>query len=170
MIPEIDRAYAYFNQVLFANQLPRVVISIQRRPVKDGIWAEHTHQAYWTRGARETDHFADEIMFNATRFKDQTPIAWLAMLVHEMVHVWHDNVSEVKPKGKGDYHDATFAAKMEELGLIPTHNGKMGGARTGYGMHELVVPGGVFERAANDFLAKGFWLWSTNPFKRVSFG
>ena len=41
---------------------------------------------------------------------------------------------------------------MEEIGLMPSHNGKEGGKRTGQEMADYPIKGGRFEAAADELL------------------
>jgi hypothetical protein len=60
-----------------------------------------------------------------------------------MAHLWQEHFG--KP-GRGRYHNKQWAAKMEEIGLIPSHTGEPGGKRTGQSMSHYIQEGGPFQQ------------------------
>ena len=52
-----------------------------------------------------------------------------------MVHLWQHHFGERPRKA---YHDKQWAAKMREIGLIPTATGELGGKETGQKMSHLI--------------------------------
>ena len=73
-----------------------------------------------------------------------------------MAHLWQE---EFGRSGRGGYHNLEWARKMEELGLIPTATGELGGKKTGNRMTHCVVEGGPFQIAAQEFLAHYHLAW-----------
>jgi hypothetical protein len=134
MIFGAEKIYQRFNKELFKGELPDVVFSWQRRQHHD------------------TGEYTDEIMFDATKFSLMTDREILAMFVHEMCHVWQSHVAPVPSRGKGNYHDKAFAAKMASFGLPVTTTGKPGAPSTGYGVHERIEPGGRFDKIVDKYL------------------
>lgn len=146
-------AYDYFNKQLFDGVLipsSRIVFSWQRRPQSDKTWAEHTKDAYAVYDLAN-DTYYDEIMFDTCKFGAMREEEILAVLVHEMCHVWQEHC-DGGSKGKGNYHDGAFADKMEALGLLVSIDGRYGSPRTGYGVHERIVAGAKFDLAAERYL------------------
>jgi len=157
MIYGANIIYHRFNKELFEGELPDVVFSWQRRPLKDQTYAEHTEAAYrwpWIPDDKRdpVPRPVDEIMFDVTKFSLMTEREILAMFVHEMCHVWQSHVAPAPSRGKGNYHDKAFAAKMASLGLPVTTTGKPGAPSTGYGVHERIEPGGRFDKIVDKYL------------------
>ena len=58
-------------------------------------------------------------------------------LAHEMLHLWqHENGM----LSRNDYHNAEYAKKSEEIGLVPSSTGQPGGKRTGQKMSHYPAP------------------------------
>ena len=93
----------------------------------------------------------DEIALNPAPSPPARRREMLSTLVHEMVHLWqhHDG----KPSRNG-YHNSQWAAKMREVGLIPTDTGEPGGKETGQKVTHMIEEGGRFDKACTAFLAK----------------
>ena len=53
------------------------------------------------------------------------------------------------------YHNKEWAAKMREIGLMPTDTGQPGGKDTGQKVTHFIEPGGRFEQACTAYLATG---------------
>src|SRR5262249_7332085 len=66
----------------------------------------------------------------------------ISTLGHEMAHHWQHIFG--KPSRNG-YHNRQWAAKMEEIGLMPSDTGEPGGKKTGQRMSDYIIPGGPFE-------------------------
>ena len=92
----------------------------------------------------------DEIALNPAHFASRTPTETLSTLVHEMVHLWQHHFG--KPSRTG-YHNKEWAAKMREIGLIPTDTGQPGGKDTGQKVTHIIEQGGRFDQACTAFLA-----------------
>jgi len=105
------------------------------------------------RFANTTDptEVTDEIALNPIYFATRKPHEVLGTLVHEMVHLWQSHFG--KPPRKG-YHDKQWAAKMREVGLIPTATGEPGGKETGQKVTHLIEENGRFEKAVARLLAE----------------
>jgi hypothetical protein len=54
------------------------------------------------------------------------------------------------------YHNKEWAAKMREVGLVPSSTGKPGGKETGQSVSHYVKSGGAFARACARFTRRGF--------------
>lgn len=127
--------FDYFNRQLFDGKLSAVMLNFSRKARSRGFYVP----GLWSRGRAK----AAEITLNPETM-GRVPVEYMSTLVHEMVHHWQFSVG--KP-GRRGYHNAEWAEKMEEVGLIPTATGERGGARVGQSMSHLVEKGGPFEVA-----------------------
>ena len=75
----------------------------------------------------------------------------LQTLGHEMAHHWQFTFG--KPSRSG-YHNKEWAAKMIEIGLIPSDTGAPGGKTTGEKVSHYIAEAGPFALACADFLAQ----------------
>jgi predicted SprT family Zn-dependent metalloprotease len=101
-------------------------------------------------GRADPEEITDEIALNPAHFATRTPTKILSTLVHEMVHLWQHHCG--KP-GRRGYHNKQWAAKMREVGLIPTDTGQSGGKETGEKVTHLIEDGGPFDKACTAWLA-----------------
>ncbi len=102
---------------------------------------------------------AHEIILNPHYLKQRSDSETLSTLVHEMAHQWREEFGPENAKGQkphGRYHDAVWADRMEEIGLMPSDTGKPGGARTGSRVAHFVIEDGPFEVTANLLIKSGF--------------
>lgn len=143
----LRHAYALLNRRLFADMLPSCLITIQRHKRAYGYFSGRRFKSF--DGGKTTD----EIALNPEYFIERGDKGVLSTLGHEMVHQWQDHFG--KPS-EGGYHNAEWAAKMSELGLVPTDTGLPGGKRTGRRMTHVIEAGGLFDKAADELIRKGF--------------
>jgi len=68
-------------------------------------------------------------------------------LVHEQCHIWQYTYG--KPSRNG-YHNKEWASQMLWVGLIPSHNGQVGGRMTGQNMSDYPEKGGKFLKALDE--------------------
>ena len=143
-------AYDYFNGVLFANQLPDCLITMQRSRRSRGFFASERfgHRQYEA-------EIVDEIALNPATFINRTDREICSTLVHEMVHQWQHHFG--KPSRRG-YHNKQWAAKMLVLGLIPSHSGEPGGKQTGQSMTHYIQENGSYDTKWSTLAASGFKL------------
>jgi predicted SprT family Zn-dependent metalloprotease len=148
-------AYDWFNRELFDATLPGCLITFQSRKGMAGYyWHDRFHSR---RGKRKTA----EIALNPETFTGSSDREILSTLVHEMVHLWQACFG--KP-GRARYHNKQWAAKMKEVGLMPSHTGKKGGKETGDQMSDYVIEGGPFANSYRRLLATGFRInWQAAP-------
>lgn len=145
----LDDAYNFFNSRLFDGELPVCLITVQRKARSHGyFWHDMV-------GSRGSDARIDEIAMIGTSLSRDPDVA-LSTLVHEMCHVWQQHFG--KP-AKGGYHNKEWAAKMEEIGLIPTATGAEGGAKTGKNMTHMIDPEGHFSVFCEEFLRERSVDW-----------
>lgn len=145
---EWQHAYDYFNEHLFAGQLPPCVITLQRH---------HRSYGYFcgSRWANQTGTIRDEIAMNPAHFVTRSMTDVLSTLVHEMVHLWQHHYGTPSRSG---YHNGEWATTMETVGLMPTHSGSPGGQRTGQHMSHYILDHGLFAHACATLLQSGFLL------------
>lgn len=141
----LEAAYDYFNAELFGGELPPCLITVQRHKGAFGYFSGD-------RFASTTDpgDITDEIALNPQHFARRSAEEVLSTLAHEMVHLWQHRFG--KPPRKA-YHDRQWAAKMRDIGLIPSDTGQPGGKETGQKMTHYIEPGGRFAVACAAFLA-----------------
>jgi hypothetical protein len=88
---------------------------------------------------------ADEIALNPVHFATHNPSEILSTLAHEMTHLWQHHYGR---RPRKSYHDRQWAAKMREIGLIPTDTGAIGGKETGQKVSHVIATDGKFAKAA----------------------
>ena len=141
-----EKAYDHFNRKLFENSLPTCLITVQR---KKGALGYFSGDRFTRVG--ESGSIADEIAMNPNHFASQSKTETLSTLVHEMVHLWQHHFG--KPSRRA-YHNKEWAAKMKDVGLIPSDTAAPGGHETGQRVSHYIEAGGPFERACGAYLAK----------------
>ncbi len=145
----LHRASVFLNRRLFNNELPACLITLQRKRSALGYFAGRRFKS--TDGA----HITDEIALNPTHFSKRGAKNVLSTLAHELAHQWQQHFG--KPS-RTAYHNNEWAAKMREIGLVPSDTGRPGGKQTGQRMTHYIKRGGLFDRAADKLIAKGFVL------------
>lgn len=137
-------AYQHFNKVLFENQLPSCLITVQRKKRCNGYFSS----GRFSSAGKEVD----EIALNPTQFDKRTPKQTLSTLVHEMVHLWQQHFGEPP---KLAYHNKEWAHKMKQCGLYPSATGEPGGKETGARITHYIIKFNKFDRACDEFLKHG---------------
>lgn len=94
-----EQAYDYFNTALFLGQLPRCLITLQRKANARGYYSPERFVGRNRNGDR-----TDEIALNPDTFVGRSDKEILSTLVHEMVHLWQQH--SAKP-GRGRYHNGS---------------------------------------------------------------
>ncbi|MCR6734070.1 MAG: SprT-like domain-containing protein [Afipia sp.] len=137
------------NKKLFSDKLPPCLVTLQRKSRALGY--------FWGRKFRSADGtiISDEIALNPAHFAQRGAKKVLSTLAHELCHQWQQHFG--KPSSHG-YHNAEWAAKMAEIGLLPSDTGRPGGMKTGPRMTHYIQHGGAFDRAADKLIANGFAL------------
>ena len=156
----LERAFDYFNVHLFVRtfgiELPHVMLTMPKHKRCMGYFQKNS----WNR-ARDQRTCASEIALNPKFFASQIEVC--QTLVHEMVHL----AQAVYPKvfgspSKRGYHNDMFAKTMITLGLMPSTTGKPGGKKTGVGMSDYVLDGGLFVCSYEQFVELGYEIrWSS---------
>lgn len=139
-------AYDLFNRELFSGKLPPCLITMQRHKGALGYFCGEMFGETAGKGR------VDEIAMNPEHFRERSPLETLSTLLHEMVHLWQHHFG--KPSRNG-YHNKEWAAKMATVGLIASATGQEGGKQTGQRMTHYIEAGGVYEKLAKPFIAKG---------------
>jgi predicted SprT family Zn-dependent metalloprotease len=139
-------AYEFFNRELFENALPPCLITMQRHKGAYGYFSGD-------RFAKTIDpkEITDEIALNPNHFAIRKPIEVLSTLAHEMVHLWQHHFGK---RPRAGYHNRQWAAKMHEIGLLPTDTGELGGKETGQKVTHVIEENGRFACAVAKLLAE----------------
>jgi len=150
---EFQKAYDFFNARLFNGQLPRCLITLQRKSRAYGYFCGERFVS-----SGETADHCDEIAMNPTHFRNRSDRETFSTLAHEMAHLWQQHFG--KPP-KTAYHNLEWAAKMEAVGLYPSSTGKPGGKRTGPKVSHYVIENGPYDVACKELIATGLTVtWS----------
>ena len=132
-----QQAFDYFNEQLFDNQLPQVILNFSRS-------GSHTIAFYaprrWQQGEKVVEQTAlDEISLNP-KYLGMSMEEIMSSLVHEMMHLWqfaHGNPS------RRSYHNKEWAMKMKEVGLQPDDGT---GKETGQNVSHRIMEEGLFQK------------------------
>lgn len=146
----LDEAFDFYNAHLFDGRLPPCLITLQRKARALGYFSPDRFASRIVHN--ET---TDEIALNPDTFDGRSDQDILSTLVHELVHLWQNKFG--KP-GRRGYHNKEWAAKMEQVGLMPTNTGEPDGKRTGQQMTHFIITGGPFDLVTQQLLATGFQL------------
>lgn len=153
----LTRAFDHFNQALFESQLPGCLLTVQREKNTMGYFSAER----WADSRGRRTH---EIAVNPAYFARHKLIEVLQTLVHEQCHLWQCEFG--KPSRAG-YHNSEWAAKMESIGLMPSHNGAVNGRKTGQTMSDYPLKGGRFIQACKSLIAQGYQLSWIDRFAAV---
>jgi hypothetical protein len=140
----LEAAYDHFNNALFNGRLPTCLLTVQREKNVMGYFSA----SRWSDPQGQVVH---EIAVNPAYFARHNLMEVMQTIVHEMVHNWQHCFG--KPSRNG-YHIKEWADKMEQIGLMPSSTGRLGGKRTGQKVSDYPKSGGAFERAARAFIRR----------------
>jgi hypothetical protein len=149
-----QRAYDHFNTTLFDDELPQVLITLQRKGRSYGYLAPERFMG------RQEAQAVHELALNPDRFIGRSDADILSTLVHEMCHVWQTTYDDPPRRG---YHNREWAAKMREIGLHPSATGLPGGKQTGHSMSHYILTDGAFSVSYDQLAATGFLLHWESP-------
>jgi hypothetical protein len=150
-----QRAYDFFNRILFAGSLPQVLVTLQRHANTRGYFSPERFKGRVEKAA------VHELALNPDTFTGRTDELILSTLTHEMCHVWQETHGEPSRRG---YHNREWAGKMREVGLQPTSTGEEGGKETGQSVTHYILPDGRYAKAYAKLAASGFQLhWQSLP-------
>lgn len=146
---ELRLAYDTFNERLFDRSLPPCLITLQREKRTYGYFSS-------ARFGNKAGQTTDEIAINPEYFAVVPVIETLQTMAHEMTHLWQSHHGQ---PGRGRYHNAEWAAKMESIGLMPSSTGRPGGRRVGDCMADYPIEGGAFSRVVAELInERGFGI------------
>lgn len=128
--------FDHFNAALFGGKLPPVFLNFSRD--KKAALGYFVPQR-WGRDATQVA----EITLNPDHLLRRGARDTASTLVHEMVHLWQHAFGKSSRPG---YHNAEWAMKMEEIGLMPSSTGEPGGRRVGQQMTHYIIDNGAFAR------------------------
>lgn len=155
---ELYSAYSLFNERYFDNKLPSVIITLERNYRIKGYFSPNR----FSQRDETSDEKRHEIAMNPEYFGLHTVEETLATLIHEMTHLFFYGNDKSSVKG---YHSKKWAAKMEEIGLIPTNTGCIGGKKTGYVITQVIKENGSFDRFVKKMIENGFTIsWKDSFF------
>lgn len=140
----LQDAFDYFNQKLFKDSLPQVMLTLNRERNTLGyfvpsIWTDDDGVEQWGEIALNPDFILKD--------GERTDKDVYSTLVHEMCHLWQEYDGSAPRRC---YHNKDFAEKMERVGLITSSDGTPNGKRTGQHVTHYIQAGGEFEKAYND--------------------
>ena len=187
---EFHAAFRYFNEKLFDNSLPEVVITTQRHGTSTfGFFATDSYKARKfdpeKEGSLPPEFTVHEIAMMPDMMDDRSDEEVLSTLVHEMCHLWQH---EHGTPSRSGYHNREWAAKMHQVGLHPSKYGKLDarnktywekhkeekdkicpgeGPQTGQQCSHFIIAGGLYDRQAKALLETGFKL-SLQQFKKMT--
>jgi len=145
----LQAAYTYFNNALFGGKLKPCMLTFGR-DVKKCFGYFHADQ--WTTGEKDKktgDAVTCHTISLTPMYLDRDLRDVFGTLVHEMCHLWkadEDKANNVKKRSRG-YHCSVWAAKMEEVGLIPSDTGRPGGKKVGMKVSHYIDASGPYAQA-----------------------
>jgi SprT-like family len=143
----LDVAFNHFNKTLFKGKLPRCVITVSTKDSRSlGYFANQRFEH------SDKSAIVDNINMSPYFF-DRGARAVLSTLVHEMTHLEQFRFGEPSRAG---YHNTAWGELMRRVGLEPSNTGAPGGKTTGQQMSHYIIEGGVFDRAFEALMAKGW--------------
>jgi hypothetical protein len=138
-----ESAYDYFNERLFGNELPSVILNLSRKSKAMGFVAPFRWRKAEDEKGKGNIH---ELSINP-EILSMGLIEVYSTLVHEQAHIWQ--YTHGTPSRNG-YHNKEWADKMLAVGLIPSDTGKEGGNMTGQNMSDYPEIDGVFLEALEE--------------------
>ena len=144
----LERAYDHFNAELFGDGLTPCLISLRS---SSRVYGYHHHRRFIAPDGAEVDELGLHPGFFALRPVEEV----LSTLVHEMAHHWQNHHGTPT---RSTAHNREWAAKMDELGLVPSSSGLPGGKRTGRSVSHWIRPQGAFLVSCRRLLESGFRL------------
>jgi hypothetical protein len=149
----LQQAYEFMNGVLFDDELPDLMITLQRQANCKGYFG--AERFTWRDHKDEIVGRQHELALNPDAFIGRSDAEVVSTLVHEQVHCW-EAVHGTAPKRH--YHNKIWAAKMITIGLMPTSSGAVGSKITGVRMTHYILPDGPFAKAFAELAATGWKL------------
>jgi predicted SprT family Zn-dependent metalloprotease len=145
----LESIFNFFNKKFFDNKLPEAIITLQRKRNCMGYFSPSRFENRTNKKITK-----DEIAMNPDRFsKGDKEI--MQTMAHEMCHMWQHHFG--LKKSLKTYHNKEWGNKMEEMGLIPSNTGEIGGKRTGQKMADYIDPKGNFIEIVSGIDKKIIW-------------
>lgn len=114
----LEKIYRQLNEDYFGGELEDVVITIQSTR---GAYGHVTCGKVWK--SKDTDKYELNIGAGTLNRPIENVVA---TMLHEMVHIYH-LMNDVKDCSRGNtYHNKKFKEKAESVGLIITHDKRIG--------------------------------------------
>jgi predicted SprT family Zn-dependent metalloprotease len=151
---ELQKAFAHFNQALFDNNLPHVVLTLTRLRKYEGLFAP---KRWLEQKGKKADHH--EIQLDAVRIREKGAKHALQTLVHEMCHLLVYTHTENAKEKHNPYHCKKWAGAMKAVGLQPVavvKGVRVEGKETGASCTDDIIPGGEFDKSADALIKEGF--------------
>ena len=136
----LDRRLSAFQPQLFGGSLPPCLITMQRHK---GAYGYFSGDRFASVG--DPKDITDEIALNPAHFASRTPTA-IRYRPSPMKWCISGSIISASRRGNG-YHNKEWAAKMREIGLIPTDTGQPGGKETGQKVTHMIERGGTFRES-----------------------
>lgn len=136
----LDDLYQFYNDRLFGSKLPECIVNMSRKGGSYGFFVPER----W-KGENMQRKIIHEISVNPD-FMDRPDKEWHSTLVHDMCHLWQ---YEFGNPSRSCYHNKQWAAKMIDIGLMPSDTGEPGGKTTGQQMSHYIIEGGLFDVVFN---------------------
>jgi predicted SprT family Zn-dependent metalloprotease len=149
----LEKCYEVFNKKFFESKLPSCIITLQRRNNCAGYFAPQRFV-----GKVKKSNVIDEIALNPDAF-GRTDKEILSTLAHEMVHLWQAHFG--LKQSRMAYHNKEWGNKMEEIGLVPSHNGAVDGKKTGQKMTHYIAKEGPFAVLVKEITGKYRIEWQS---------
>jgi predicted SprT family Zn-dependent metalloprotease len=160
---QLQRAAEVFNAELFNGELPNFVFTLQRGKSSVGYFSPDQ----WSNAQGS---LASEVAINPCYLASNSLLQLFQTIVHELCHLWQHEFGRNKPR-RG-YHNQEWAEKMEQIGLIPSSTGNVGGNRVGQKMSDYPSQDGRFMKVSRTLVESGFGLdWVDRDFniKQISY-
>ena len=140
----LQTAFDELNAKVFENELPHVVLTLQRKKNVYGFYCKGRFGE-----GEEEGKTLDEIALNPEFGVDyRDPQQLLSTLAHEMVHLWQHVFGNPT---KSNHHNKEWGDKMRSIGLPPKPT-RPGGKITGNSVTHSIDPNGLFASVAGGVL------------------
>ncbi len=149
----LENLYQFYNHTLFGGILPEIMLNFFRGKNFSGFFSA-------SKWKDDNNTIIHEITINPQCISDVYDVEFHQTLVHEMVHLWQLEFGKTSRNG---YHNSEFANKMIEIGLMPSHTGKIGGRTTGQKMGDYFLEDGAFVLAFKKLQENQFELKKLLP-------
>lgn len=133
----LDVLYDLMNAEFFNATLPKCIITLQRKQNSYGYFHAEKFE-----NKQNKEQIKDEIALNPDHFEREDEKTF-ATLAHEMCHLWQHHYGE--KNSKRAYHNKEWSQKMEEIDLISSSTGEIGGKRTGQKVSHFILKDGKFD-------------------------